>query len=179
MQHSLTDLPKGFSVGNKIVEKKVAEALKLAFSKNNLDSLGEEIVRFMKGRVRTGFGVEGHKKKKVRLKPLKASTVASRRRKKRGGGLSGLTSPKKSNLTESGDMLDDLSFKSSNPGTDKANLSIDFQTEEEARKAEWHHEGAGNLPERKFMYLSDKEVKKVSVQIQEYIDDAIDKVNRK
>ena len=165
-------------MANDIIKKKVAEAIKIAFSKDNINGLGEEIVRFLKGRVRTGFGVNKHKGKKVRLKPLADSTIASRRRKKRAGNFSGLTSPTKSNLTESGDMLDDLSHAIQSPGTSKAQLTIDFESEEEANKARWHHEGAGNLPERKFMYLSNKEVKRVSVQLQEYIDEAIDKVNR-
>ena len=154
------------------LNKKVDKVIREAFSSANLKSTGEETVRQMKGRIRQGKAVFENGKKEERFKALAESTVKARRRKSLGS----FASVNRSNLNESGDMVDSISAFVVNAGSIDASVVIDVAPEE-FTKAKAHHEGNSRLPKRPFMFLSNKEIKRVTVSLQSLIDKAILKVN--
>jgi hypothetical protein len=69
-----------------------------------------ESVKLIVDRTKSGFGVKNEKA--VKLKPLKRSTIERRKRSQ----LAGDTSPSKSNLTETGNMLDSVTYRTNKKG---------------------------------------------------------------
>ncbi len=150
------------TVTGKLLESVIDKAL----APKNKKRIGKLAVRLIQVRTRLGFGVRSGEK--VKLKPLADSTVKRRRKK----ALSGLTGPGTSNLTESGQMLEDITF------TVKSDtVSIDFSTARSQKIAQYHHEGAGKLPKREFFDLTDKELKQLRVELQDIIDETIGQLN--
>lgn len=76
-----------------------------------LEALGKLAADQVRTRTRLGYGVENAEQPQQKLKPLAQSTREKRQRLKQNGRLSDQTSPAKSNLTESGKLLDSISFK--------------------------------------------------------------------
>jgi hypothetical protein len=74
---------------------------------NLMRRLGQLAVDMVRQRTRLGYGVESFGGPQQKLKPLATGTVENRRRKT----LSGDTSPKKSNLTATGELLDSIEFR--------------------------------------------------------------------
>ncbi len=64
----------------------------------------------MRTRTRLGYGVPDLGAAQQKLAPLQDSTVANRKRAKAKGTLAGQTTPKKSNLTHTGQLLDSIKF---------------------------------------------------------------------
>ena len=95
---------------------------------DNFDEIGEEAVKLIKKRTRLGYGVKDHGDKKFKLDKLSDSYQKYRKSNKPKGP----STPKKSNLTYTGDMLDDL--VSVDYGDRQ---SIEFKTSESEEKAEY------------------------------------------
>jgi hypothetical protein len=104
----------------------------------------------VKKRTRSGKGStpQGNE---TNLKPLSPSYIKARQKM----NLSPDTSPSKSNLTKSGDMLDDITanVKASN---DKINITIGFNSAKERKKAGYVSD------ERPFMNLTKAEEKQLA-----------------
>lgn len=105
-------------------------------------------------RTRLGYGVFNHLGPKGKFMPLAASTVKSRTRKAQMGMLSGLTKPKRSNLTETGQMLDsvDAVKRGDKWYIQPTGRRKDGLTNYEV--AEYAHKGSRNRPPRPFMNIS-------------------------
>lgn len=91
--------------------KSIKDSLENVESTRNMKKLADEMALQIKKRTREGFGTpKGSRGRgiKERLKPLSQSTIDSRKRLRGKGQLSGKTSPSKSNLTETGQLLDSL-----------------------------------------------------------------------
>ena len=95
----------------KEIEKLSKEVIKDIIDDNYLKALGEKIVKEIQTRTRQGFGVADEGQPKEKLTPLEPSTKRRRNSLKKQGKLSNLTTPNKSNLTETGAMIDSISYK--------------------------------------------------------------------
>jgi hypothetical protein len=87
-------------------QKAMELGLTSGISKKEMREIGDIIADLVRTRTRLGFGVNAVGTPKVPLKPLAESTKKARRRNR---NLSPLTSPSKSNLTQTGALLESLS----------------------------------------------------------------------
>lgn len=104
-----------------IVKKVTDELTKTVKSKSFYDEIGEEISNQIRKRTRLGYGISGTDTR-TKLLPTKRSTQLAKERKKKAGTLSKLTTPKRSNLTDTGQLLDSIEYKST---TDKTTIQFD------------------------------------------------------
>ena len=95
--------------GKPLDQLKLDYLIKNAITENLLKTLAERAVEMVKTRTRLGYGVAGEKfaGSQQKLESLKSSTVENRKRKT----LHPDTSPKKSNLTDTGQLLDSISYE--------------------------------------------------------------------
>lgn len=129
--------------------KKVLEGLiKETTGRKTRESIGKFVTMTIKRRSRQGFGVRNGQRE--RLKPLSDSYIEKRRRSR----LSSKTSVAKSNLTFSGEMLDNLTYEVTDDG-----VEITFTSADAARKAGWVSD------ERPFLDITAKEVEQVTDHI--------------
>jgi hypothetical protein len=82
-----------------------------------LQTLAERAVEMVRTRTRLGYGVSGETfgGAQQKLEKLAKSTVDKRRRLSKQGRLSGQTTPARSNLTETGELLDSIQFRIRGP----------------------------------------------------------------
>ena len=135
-------------------------------SPKSMEKLGEAASELIRKRTRLGYGVEDHNGSKTKLNPLGEPYKKSRKRNKP----SGPTTPARSNLTNSGDMLDDLGPVKSSEG----NVEVGFKSELSSKKAEWVTEGG-----RPFNNLSKSEVKQIEQALAEEVGKRIKETLRK
>ena len=86
-----------------------------------MKKIGNEAVMMVRTRTRVGFGVSGSRKQK--LKKLSASYVKTRKKLKKAGQLDSTTGVRKSNLTNTGQMLRSLKIKKANSKSVKIGAS--------------------------------------------------------
>lgn len=133
------------------------------------DGVMKEVAVVAKEMVRShtkkGYGVDNDGDPQTRLKGLSESYKKQRRRIKKQGKLSPDTTPNKSNLTKTGDMLKSLSHRST-----KDTATIFLKGDKEKKKAE-EQEKLG----RKFMNISKIERQKIKRIITEAINKGINK----
>lgn len=96
--------------------KKVKEVYKLTVTPRNMKSIGDEIALLIRERSRKGYGVDFNEGPQVRFQSLSEAYVARRRGY---AGLSFHTSPRKSNITFTGQMLESVRTVSFSKGTAK------------------------------------------------------------
>lgn len=125
-----------------------------------IQKLGEMAVEQIRNRTRLGYGVPDLGAPQQKLQPLKDSTISNRKRSKGRGTLSGKTSPKKSNLTHTGELLDSIRFV----GQDNR-LEIYIAGERNRSVAEFVADQG-----RPFFTLSKSEVSRLVDVIQQAID---------
>lgn len=94
--------------------RKIEVSLGKAMGANPMKALGREAVRLIVKRTRLGYGVDRDLGAKSRLKPLSARYVDWRQKNKRQ--LSGFTTPRRSNLTKTGQMLDSMTILETSKG---------------------------------------------------------------
>lgn len=95
-----------------LVKKITKELEQTVKSKAFYDEIGEEVSTQIRKRTRLGYGIGGAESQ-VKLKPTAPSTKKSKEYKKKKGKLSDQTTPKKSNLTDTGQLLDSIQHKAS------------------------------------------------------------------
>lgn len=149
--------------------------------KQMYDMIGKEVSEQIKKRTRLGYGADKLNAQQTKLAKLSESYVQFRKGKlafatnKDTGNvypytplskptLSADTSPTKSNLTLTGDMLDDITYESK-----KDSVNITFRSKESMEKAAWAHEGSKNRPKRQFMNISSSEYNKISKLLKDYL----------
>lgn len=128
--------------------KKLLDAVVDQFtSKDAMQTLGDEAAALIKKRTRVGYGVAGPGATKSKLKPLSEPY----KKQRKADGVAATTSPNKSNLTNTGKMLDNIGAVAS-----KGKVTIGFSDADQEQKAEWVTEGG-----RPFNSLSDAEIKQL------------------
>lgn len=133
--------------------------------KNTMQEVADLAKSLVVNRTNRGFGVKTPEGKAERLKALSASYKRKRRRLKASGELSAQTTPAKSNLTKTRQMLDSVDARAST-----AKAEVFLKNERAKEKAELQaNEG------REFMNLSKNEVKKVKKLIEDKIINDIKK----
>ena len=143
---------------------------KKSITNSNLKKLAKQLEADVRKRTRLGFGVDKEGAPKKALAKTADSTRKSKRKRK--AELSNKTSVNKSNLTDSGQMLDSLSHEV-NTSFGKATITLYFDNPEADRKARWAEEGSSNRPKRLFMNLTNKEIKRFNTSVQDLIDEQI------
>lgn len=138
--------------------------------------IAKDAAEEIKLRTRLGYGVTRGGAPKQPLKPLASSTIENRKRAKIAGRLSQLTTPTRSNLTETGQMLDSLVGDS--PAAGKAIVRLKGTREgglSNEKLAGFHQSGTGNMPARPFLALTDLQIKRITDSLRQ---DLIKRVNK-
>jgi hypothetical protein len=141
-----------------------------------VDILGKEMVKTIRDRVRLGYGVSGDKQSKTKFLPLLPSTIASRKRMEAKGLLLDGSNAKRSHLTMTGQMMDNLVYQK-----EPTKLVILFDDTFAEDKANYHHDGVRSsqgLRKRPFMFLTNMEFKAATRIIQKGLDDYFDAIAR-
>lgn len=149
----------------KHLQDKLQDAVDHVTSKTYMNELGNDLIKDIQKRTRLGYGVEESLGKQAKFKPLAESTKKSRKYKKRKGELSGDTSPAKSNLTETGDMVKDLYIQ-----TKLNKLELKLKTQLSRDKAGWNEEKG-----RTFLNISGPQYKQLVKTIQKTISEKLKK----
>ena len=149
----------------KDLKKKVDTALRDVLNKSTFNDIGAMTAQQIKTRTRLGKGVEQSEGSFSALKPLSPATQNIRADKKKAGKLSPLTTPKKSNLTETGELLDAIKYESKD-----TEVRIYIEGSKNQKKAiDQVSQG------RKFMNLSKTEVREIIKYLQKKIEDSFNK----
>lgn len=128
--------------------KQIQKALNEGISKDNLEKTGKEVAESIKKRTRLGRSVEKTGNQATKLEPLSAKYKKQRSGLKKKGKLSSQTTPAKSNLTKSGEMVDNIKSKANQNG-----FEIYIEGRENREKARYVQE------KRPFMNLAKFEIK--------------------
>lgn len=129
--------------------------------KSSMEDLGEEAAELIRKRTRLGYGVEKQGGSKKKLKKLSPSYKEMRKKHKPAGP----TTAAKSNLTYSGEMLDDLQAVKAKEGT----VEVGFKNKDAKDKAGWVSK------DRPFNNLSKAEKKQLQQLLKEKLEKAIKK----
>lgn len=151
--------------------KKVEKALDDLTNSKNLSSIANDLAFVIKRRTRLGYGVEKSGDNKEKLAALKTSTVASRKKKKKKGNLAQETSPTKSNLTESGQMLNSLQGRAINKM-----IEIGPTGDRNKKLTAYHQLGNTKMAARKYLNLAKEDIKQLTATMQDRFSIILDKV---
>lgn len=149
----MADIPlKDFS---KVLNDKLKDIEKQTGSPTTMKELAEMMKQDIIKRTKLGYGVNNPGDSQSKLKPLAESTKKSRKYKK----LDGTTSPAKSNLTESGAMLNDLTTTVEQDG-----FSIGVTSQESKDKVKWNADMG-----RSFLNLSKSQIMAITAFLKKKI----------
>lgn len=101
------------------VKERFASAVKGVHTPEYMKEVGDFAAKRIKTRTKLGWSVKDTGAQKERMKPLKQTSVEQRKKMLEQGRLSGLTTPKKSNLTRTGQLLDSIRPKNATRSTVK------------------------------------------------------------
>jgi len=162
-------------MAKKIDTRKLQDAIRAVIPEikapANMRKYGDMSAAMIKLRTRLGSGVDASGDSKKALKRLADSTKESRKAKKKKGKLSELTTPNRSNLTETGQLLDSVGVTKSAYGSVTVSPSgsrTDGKTNQKV--AEYVTDGG-----RPFNNLSKIEIKRLSEEVKRDLREAIKK----
>ena len=161
-------------VNLKNFERDMQKILDEALDRGTMKSIGDELARRIKTRTQLGRGVNKTGGPSVPLAKLADSTTNSRRRKRENGDLSALTAPKKSNLTETGQMLESIRVTEVKDGQvtiAAAGTRSDGKRNDDV--ASYAEDGSNNRPKRKFLDLSGAELNALQRSVRDRIETVI------
>lgn len=144
------------------LRQKLDKLLDGLLGSTEMKEIGEYAAGLIKERTRKGFGSDNGKSS--RLQKLKPGYTKQRQKLKAKGQLSNETTPNKSNLTKTGEMLDNIQVT---PGKNEVTLGF---TGKNQQKAQYVTEKG-----RPFFGLSTKEQWKVNKVIKDAVKAAIKK----
>ena len=148
-------------------QAKINKALDQFSSNESLQSIGDFTADIIKRRSRLGYGVPVDGGPKAKFQELAESTKKARNSKK----LSAETSPNKSNLTETGQLLNDIVAKI------KGRETIIGHTKDRNKKiGAFHQTGGGNLPQRRYLGLAKEDQKQRAARLQDIFNDILNKL---
>ena len=130
---------------------------------DTIEDTGDEAANLIRKRTRLGYGVAEKGGTKKRLNNL-TEKYAKRRKHLINNSL---TTPKKSNLTQTGEMLDSLCAKKKSDNT----VEITFSSEEAMDKATWNTDKG-----RPFNNLSKAEIRQLKQSLQDRLDKILKKI---
>ncbi|TXH09386.1 MAG: hypothetical protein E6R04_08090 [Spirochaetes bacterium] len=145
------------------VRAQVEKDLKESLNNSRMQKIGEFVIEKIRIRTRLGYGASGHLRPREKLKPLAESSKDIRKGFKKAGELSEFTSPGRSNLTFTGQMLDSLTVRVISMGKiiiDVTGIRKPTKKKDDLRT---NKEVAQKVTDegRPFMYLTDKDYKAV------------------
>ena len=129
-------------------------ALNKAFDNQYLNRIGAQIVNQIQVRTRSGFGVARNGARQNRLRGLSPRYIEARREARKSGVLSNITTPARSNLTYTGNMIESIYYQ-----LRRSRLVFGFNNPEAIRVAE-EVQSRG----RPFFNLSSTEINKLTRQ---------------
>ncbi len=144
-------------------EKMRNKLLKDLKSKETMKALGEATAKDIQKRTTAGYGVKANDKGKTKLDKL--STGYKKQRKKMQ--LSSNTSPAKSNLHQTGKMVDSIKSE-----TTKEGFKISATGSHNKDKAGWVSK------KRPFLHMSKPEIKRAKERFEELLRDMVKKYNK-
>lgn len=153
-------------------QQNVEKALKEFTSNQNMKELGDFEAALVKRRSRLGFGVPKDLGPKAKFEKLSPVTVAARKRKK----LAAETSPGKSNLTETGKLLNDLVSRVTGQ-----EVTIGHTDKRNQRIGGYHQVGGVNskgvvLPQRRYLGLAKEDVKQITANLQDKFNEILNRI---
>jgi len=148
---------------DKILDLKVSKALSKTVQRSKMNGYMKLIADQIKIRTRLGYHAKKLGEKKRPIQKLKASTIATRKKIKEAGLLSGLTRPNKSNLTATGQMLDALIGRGTGNGS--GIIEVDDSSRWDSNESNSDVAGYAEDGGRPFLNLTDKEVKELIQEI--------------
>lgn len=145
------------------VRASVEKELKESLNNSRMKEIGDFVLEKIRVRTRLGYGVSAHKSAREKLKPLADVTKEIRKGFKASGKLSEFTSPGKSNLTFTGQMLDGLSVKVQSMGKVLVEITGNRKATRDPKAPRTNKEVARKVTDegRPFMFLTDKDYKAV------------------
>lgn len=149
----------------KDLKKKLEDAVLAIADRETFNAIGKMSAESIRTRTRLGKGVDEMGGKLENLKALKTSTKDIRSFKKASGKLSNQTQPARSNLTETGELLDSIKYESTATEVRIYIDGVDNQKKAQDQVAQG----------RKFMSLSKTEVNAVIKYISNRIRDSFNK----
>lgn len=154
--------------------KAMQEALRKATQPNEMKKLGEEAAEMIKTRTRLGYGVERSGTKRERLDPLAESTKESKKQKRKRGELSPLTTPSRSNLTDTGELLD------SQQVTSVAQVEVTIGPKGRRKDGKTNEEVGSYVTEngRPYNNLSDVEEKRITESLRKRVQNLVEKLTK-
>ena len=123
-----------------------------------LNELGGYAAEQIRKRTQSGYGVGGEGGSKQRLAGLVPSYI---RRRQGFGNLSSLTSPKKSNLTLTGEMFERIGYKIKGSGAG-ATVTVGFHGSHYSGLSAQELANIHHGDKRPFMYFTDQELKRLT-----------------
>jgi hypothetical protein len=136
--------------------KRLNTAIESANGQKQMRAIGDFMIEKVRVRTRLGYGVDQHLAEKSKLKPLSKKYIEHR---KVFNSLSSMTTPRKSNLTRTGSMLDSLKIKSMSKTAIRIGpTGSDMFGVSNSSKAFWQ-EKMGRI----FLRLSFQEVKQIRI----------------
>lgn len=138
---------------------------------SNMQAIGEETARRIKVRTRSGKSVTANDTQPVPLKKLSDNYVLQRKKDKKKGKLADSATPRRSNLTRTGQMLDSLSVTSKKHGSVKVGATGN------RKEGNTNKNVAGYVSDsRPFLNLSTPEINGITKLIREKLDEQIKKL---
>lgn len=137
------------------LDEHLKKTLTKAIESISLKEIGQYLADDIKLQTRLGYGVDAQGEDKKRLAPLSEGYIKQRRKMK----LSNMTTAKRSNLTQTGEMLDSIKGVVRD---DKITLTFSNQFSKD--KARWNTDKG-----RAFMNLSKTQILKLQKKIQGYL----------
>lgn len=153
-------------------KKNIDKALDELTSNKNLGPISKDLEEIIRRRTRLGKGVDVSGGDNTALKALKESTKASRRYKKKRGLLSDKTSPNKSNLTSTGQLLDSLAGRAINKLIEVSPQGSRKDSKLKNAEVAAYQESSG----RKFLNLSKQDIKQLTAVMQDSFNDIINRI---
>jgi phage gpG-like protein len=147
------------------LQKKLNNLLSDVVDQDLMTKIAKSVKSNVQTRTRRGFGVDSEGGPAKKLKPLADSYKKQRKRIQAAGGLSQETTPNKSNLTNTGEMINAIDYEVTR------NEATVFVTGIENRKKAKYQADA----DRKFMNLSKREIKDITDIIEQSLETDITK----
>lgn len=139
----------------------ITRAVNETLNKDLMQSIGDDFAEQIKTRTRLGNGLSENGGEPTKLRPLSSGYVQQRKSMK----LSGMTKPSKSNLTQTGEMLDDIKATVNN---DKITLTFGSQFSKD--KARWNEESG-----RSFLAISRVQIERLKNSLEKKITELLKK----
>jgi len=147
-------------------KRKLEQQLRRAINRTTMQDVGDFAVELVQKRTRLGYGVPDAEAPREKLKELKQSYVSQRQKDRANGKLSSRTTPKKSNLTRTDQMISSIAVTKAIEGSVSYGPTGSRTDSKLSNKEVAEHVSKV----RPFLSLSDREVKQVTDYLRKILD---------